>query len=161
MESLPVVTDDEDSTAKGDDESTTDTIATREHPDIPRGAMDPVEESENPKFELLPEDKDLRYDNPYAEFLAIHYRLGHMSPDKIRALAKKGELPKRLLTCKIPRCLACLYGKTTKRPWRTKAPVNQFSTPTADVPGKVVAIDQLILSVPGLIGQMKGFLTRK
>jgi hypothetical protein len=103
----------------------------------------------------------MQFDSATAEFQALHYQLGHMPPDKMKALAKRGDLPKRLINCRVPKCAACLFGKATNRPWRTKAPVNSFRTPKADKPGAVVAIDQLVSSVPGLIGQMKGFLTRK
>jgi hypothetical protein len=76
-------------------------------------------------------------------------------------MAARGDLPSRLLTCKTPRCAACMYGKATRRPWRTNAPVNSISTPPATSPGAVVAIDQMVSSTPGLIAQMKGFPTRK
>ena len=36
-----------------------------------------------------------------------------------------------------------------------------MKVPPVEKPGTVVAINQLILQVPGLISQMKGFITRK
>jgi hypothetical protein len=110
---------------------------------------------------LLPEEKELEYESATSKFQALHYRLGHIPPEKMRALAKRGDLPRRILDCRVPKCAACLYDKATKCPWRTKAPVNSFRTPRANKPGAVVAIDQLISSVPGLIGWMKGFLTKR
>ena len=76
-------------------------------------------------------------------------------------MAKRGDLPRALLDCKIPVCASCAYGKATRRPWRTKAPVNKNSVPPATHTGAVVGADQLISSVPGFIGQMRGILTRK
>jgi hypothetical protein len=148
LETPPIVTDNEDSMS--DDEATlSNPIEQREHPDLPGNVFDPTTPAEgSPRFELLPEDEEVQYKTAQAEFLAVHYRLGHMPPEKIRALAKRGDLPKRLLNCRIPRCLACLYGKATRRPWRTKAPVNSMKTPPVNAPGAVVAIDHLISSVP-------------
>jgi hypothetical protein len=54
-----------------------------------------------------------------------------------------------------------MFGKATKWAWRFRAPINQMKTPRATAPGAVVAVDQLISSTPGLIAQMRGFLTRK
>jgi hypothetical protein len=81
--------------------------------------------------------------------------------ERIKQMAARDDLPRRLLSCVTPKCSACLYGKPTRRPWRTKEPVNKFRAPEEKKPGDVVAVDQLISNVPGLIGQMRGFLTRK
>lgn len=84
-----------------------------------------------------------------------------MPPAKIIELAKKKVLPRRLASCKVPRCTSCLFSKAIKRPWWTKATVNSFKSPQAFKPGDSVAIDQLVSSVPVLIGQMRGFITKK
>jgi len=55
-----------------------------------------------------------------AEFLWFHQKYGHISPLKIKAMAKRGMLPKRLATCPVPICTACLYAKATKKPQRSK-----------------------------------------
>jgi GAG-pre-integrase domain len=109
----------------------------------------------------IPDDDEVVADTPQAELLAWHYRLGHLSFERIRQMAERGDLPSRLMKCKTPKCAACMFGKATRRPWRTRAPVNRFKSPPANRPGDVVAVDQLISSTPGLIGQMKGFITRK
>jgi hypothetical protein len=36
--------------------------------------------------------------------------------EKIRQMAARGDLPSRLLTCKIPRCAKCMYDKASRRP---------------------------------------------
>ena len=74
-------------------------------------------------------------------------------------MAKNGLLPKRLAKCPIPVCTACLYGKATKQPWRTKPQTQQGETSQPTEPGQVVAVDQLISPTPGLIAQMTGFIT--
>ena len=50
-----------------------------------------------------------------------------------------------------------MFGKATKKAWRTKAPQNRdqpFHTITK--PGHCVSIDQLESSTPGLIGHLRG-----
>jgi len=90
------------------------------------------------------------------EMLWVHYKLGHLSFAKIRFMATVGWLDKRLSTCSIPKCAGCLYGKATRRPWKMKGEYNQILKSGALE--EVVFIDQLTVSMPGLIGQISGFL---
>ena len=106
------------------------------------------------------EDDDLRMDDPSYELLRQHYKMNHLSFAKLQLMAKNGEFPSRLATCKIPKCVACLYGKATKRPWRSRAR-NRNKLFVATKPGQVVSIDQMESSTPGLIAQMRGFLTKQ
>jgi hypothetical protein len=95
-----------------------------------------------------------------AEFLQWHHRLGHISPKKIRLLAKQGVLPRHLSHCPIPICSSCMYGKMTRRPWRTKGHDNADETKTKPLrPGECVSVDQLESTTPGLIAQLKGIPT--
>jgi hypothetical protein len=57
-----------------------------------------------------------------AEFLKKHHCLNHLSMAKMQVMAKQGILPKKCSKCDIPIicCTSCLYGKATRRPWRTK-----------------------------------------
>ena len=97
-----------------------------------------------------------------AEFLRWHHRLGHASPKKIQALARMRILPGRLASCQVPICTGCMYGKATRRPWRTKSPNNGVGTArTITRPGDCVSIDQLESATPGLIAQLKGKPTVK
>ena len=48
------------------------------------------------------------------------HQLRHVSFFKLQEMACQGILPQRLAQCKIPSCSACLYGKATKRAWRSK-----------------------------------------
>ena len=64
-----------------------------------------------------------------AEFLRWHHKLGHISPGRMQIMAKIGLLPKRLATCPVPLCTSCLFGKATRRPWKSKTPVNKEPSP--------------------------------
>jgi hypothetical protein len=96
-----------------------------------------------------------------AELLRWHLRLGHASFDKLRVMAGNGDIPKRLADCKVPKCAGCLYGKMTRRPWRTKQAPSKVAPTPINAPGDCVSVDQLESTSPGFIGQMKGALTNK
>ena len=133
---------------------------TRRHPDLPDSVFAPYERT-GELTELQPDDEDVQDMTAQAQLLAWHYRLGHIPFEKIRQMAKRGDLPAALASCKVPRCAACHFGKQTRRSWRSKAPVNRNKIPPVTAPGSVVSIDQMISATPGLIAQMKGFITRK
>jgi hypothetical protein len=99
--------------------------------------------------------------DPSAQLLHWHYRLGHLPFKTIQAMAHRGQLPSSLKNCKVPQCAACLYGKATKRPWRTRAAPNKVTPTVVNGPGDCVSVDQLISSTPGLIAQISGWLTRQ
>ena len=108
------------------------------------------------------DDEEEHFDNVKAEFLRWHHRLGHLSPVKIQSLARYGILPKRLAKCDVPLCTSCLYGKATRRQWRTKMPKQKDERfPAVRGPGDCVSIDQLESTTPGLIAQLKGKPTTK
>ena len=113
-----------------------------------------------PLTHVIPEDQEPTSLDPHDELLRWHYRLGHLSFDRIRQLARMGQLPKRLLTCKKPFCTACQYGKLTKRPWRVKGD-DKSTAKVATRPGQVVSVDQLESNTPGFIAQLKGKLTQQ
>jgi hypothetical protein len=96
-----------------------------------------------------------------AELMRWHLRLGHASFDKLKVMASKGDIPKRLVNCKVPKCAGCLYGKMTRRPWRTKQTPSTIEPTPINAPGDCVSVDQLESTSPGFIGQMKGALTNK
>jgi hypothetical protein len=132
----------------------------RRHPDIPDSVFDRI--NFNGDIEILPtEDVEIQANTAQAQLLAWYYRLEHIPFAKIRQMASRGDLPIALATCPIPKCAACMYGKATRRAWRTKSPVNAIANRQVTAPGAVVSMDQLVSSVPGLVGQMKGFLARK
>ena len=180
------VSDGEDSDSEEeedvDPDDTRGDVVERRHPDIPddvfpdkelqRHAMPdshPEEEwlsyveneTQEDEVHVIPEDEDVQPKSPMADLLTWHYRLNHVSFKKIQQMAARGDLPAALRHCRVPKCAACLFGKATRRAWRTKAPVNKMQTPPATAPGAVVAIDQMISALPGFIAQMRGFITGK
>ena len=100
-------------------------------------------------------------EDPTAELLRQHYKFGHVSFRRLQEMAKQGILPKRLASCPIPVCSACLYGKGTKRAKQTKSKKQISPTKTIERIGQCVSCDVLTSPVPGLIGQMAGFLTKQ
>jgi hypothetical protein len=110
------------------------------------------------------EDEDsevLQIDNPTQEMLFWHYHLGHLPFSRIQSMAKAGDFPKRLATCRIPECPMCRFGKATKVPWRTKGKQNNnIKIIPVTAPGQCVSVDQLESTTPGLIAQLKGTPTK-
>ena len=148
-----VVSDAEDSDDEDDSDDatirTTNSVANH-FPFTPASTMKPVTVDDP----ILPSDQ--------AEFLLLHQKMGHSSFHLLQAMSKHQLLPSKFARCRIPVCASCQAGKQHKRPWRTKA-----STPspiggrTITAPGDCVSVDQLKSSTPGLIGQVKGWLTRE
>jgi hypothetical protein len=92
-------------------------------------------------------------------FLSLHQRLGHMSWDQMRGLARAGLLPSRFQHLRNIKCAGCLYGKAHRTPWRTRAESRPIQKAT--LPGAFVSTDQLESRTPGLIPQAKGALTTR
>ncbi len=96
------------------------------------------------------------------ELLNIHHRLGHAPMKQIQTWAKQGQLPtasKAIRTCALPRCCDCLYAKAQKRSWRTKKAPAKIRREDS-CPGSRVSVDQLEVTTPGLIPQLKGKLMK-
>ena len=110
---------------------------------------------------LLEPDELDELENPEDTLLQYHYRLGHVPFDKLKRMSNEGRLPPKLQQCRTPKCAACLYGKATKRSWRTRAKPNRIAPRTVEGPGDCVSIDQLESSTPGLIAQLRGWLTKQ
>ena len=108
-----------------------------------------------PITHVIQEDPEPKSLDPQDELLRWHYRLENMHFDRIKQLANKGHLSKRLLSCHTPFCAACKYGNMTKRPCRVKG------DNLATNPGQVVLVDQLESMSPGYIAQLKGTLTQQ
>ena len=105
------------------------------------------------------DEEDLSATTPYAELLRWHYRLGHMSFHKLKAMAKLGILPRRLANVENPKCASCYFGKMTKRPWRTSVQPRRILPATK--PGQCVSVDQMESSTLGFVAQLKGRLTKR
>ena len=181
---MPTVTDDEDEAAfDADDEDEGEQFfaghpTPRHHLDLPSEAFqqpaiaEEFQKDMTAAFESgaqmtrrqqshLIEDDDVQFNNSQVDLIAWHYRLGHLSFERIKKLAERDDLPTYLMPAKTPRCSSCMYRKVTRQPWRTKVPVNGQMIPPVIAPGSVVGVDQLISSTPGLVGQMRGALTTK
>ena len=74
----------------------------------------------------------------------------------MQLLARSGVIPRRLAKCPVPVCSACLYGKATRRPWRSKPSNSPTDGYVPSTPGEVVSVDQLESNVAGLVAQMAG-----
>ena len=108
---------------------------------------------------LAPQDDVTSSLDDHSELLRWHYRLGHLPFANLRLMAARGEIPKRLANCRIPKCQSCLYGRATKRPWSTKCQPRHIKTVTK--PGACMSVDQLESPVAGFVGQNKGSFFRK
>ena len=53
-------------------------------------------------------NKEDRQPSDLAKLLMLHHQYGHISMQKMQEMATQGTIPKRLATCRIPTCLACL-----------------------------------------------------
>ena len=104
-------------------------------------------------------EKDVR--KVEAEMLEYHYKYNHAPFAKLQEMARHGTIPRRLATCRIPACAACMYSKATKRPWRNKKTKNSKGQNKASYPGEVVSVDQLTSPTPGLVAQLTGKLTNR
>jgi hypothetical protein len=137
----------------------TECVSTAEDEDVPNNSVNPPgtssEESDEPDrpnvipFDLDNDQEDTNLTNQddatssldaSAELMRWHLRSG-------------------LANCRIPKCQSCLYGKATKRPWRTKGQSGTLKEVTR--PGQCISVDQLESPVAGFIGQNKGFFFRK
>jgi hypothetical protein len=141
------------------------TTTERLHPDLPnevfekrQGASTGDAAEQAPTFDM--DDAPTAYDTTKAQMTEWHERCCHMPEDKMHEMAKRGALPRKFANCKLPFCPSCHYSSATRRPWRTSAAAS-VPTRTANLPGDVVAIDQMVSPTAGLIAQMKGFLTRR
>ena len=92
------------------------------------------------------------------ELYQLHVRAGHLSFSKLRAMARRGEVPMRLAACESPMCAACKYGKATCKPWRTKSKNRKVKVVTS--PGECVLVDQMESRAVGFVAQLKGTLTK-
>jgi hypothetical protein len=143
------------------------------HPDLPnaivRQRMQANEtQPDNPTIDELTDqspqqifdnETDVPQSDPTSQLLAWHYRMGHLSFTKLQQMAARGDLPASLAKCHPPKCASRMFGKATRRPTADKP--SKSSKPPESFPGATVSVDHMLSSTPGLVGQMKGFLTRR
>ena len=75
------------------------------------------------------------------EHVAHHHRLKCISHVNMLNLIQLGHLTRRLAKVKPPPCLACLLGKSRKRPWRSRAAPKHIRAPQRRPPGSSVSVD--------------------
>jgi hypothetical protein len=92
---------------------------------------------------IVIEDEEERQNTTIAaDCLRCHQTFGHISPKEIQCMARRGVLPRRFASCPIPVCTACMYGKATRRPWRTRSPENyERKTNVPTRPGERISVD--------------------
>ena len=105
------------------------------------------------------DDPPLYAADDQAELMRWHYRLGHASFSMLKQMAKNGEIPKKLAKVLPPKCAGCLFGATTKIPWRGKESASSHEVFVATKPGECVSVDQMVSTQVGFFAQMKGKLT--
>jgi hypothetical protein len=96
-----------------------------------------------------------------AELMRWHYRLGHLTFDKLKQLALNGKIPKKLAHIKPPKCAGYLFGVTTKIPWCSKESKSSHEVFIATKPGEMVSVNQMVSTKVGFFAQLKGKLTKK
>ena len=96
------------------------------------------------------------------EFMAWHCRLGHIPIDRMLDLCKRGYLPRRFLALKNHNitCPSCIFGKSKRKPWRTKGQPGSLRSEEEASPGAKVSIDHVISAQPGLVPRMDGRHTK-
>jgi hypothetical protein len=72
-----------------------------------------------------------------------HYRLGHLSFQKLKQLTLNGKIPKKLSKLKPPKCACCLFGAMTKLPWRGKELASSHKVIVAAKPGETSSVAQM------------------
>ena len=146
-----VVSDDEDSDSEPGEESES----------IPRVVTFPFEPVQDQQRPQEAQGHNQTLSNDQLELLKLHNKLGHVSFNLMKNMAKQGLIPSKFANVEPPKCSSCLYGKQTKRPWRTKAKSTSIGGRKPTRPGECVSVDQLISKTPGLIAQVKGRLTKQ
>ena len=147
-----VVTDDEDSDSE---EETEQCIPVNpSFPFVPSNPSNPQEPPLVVPDQVLPNDQE--------EFLHLHEKLGHVSFHLLKKMAHSGLIPRKFKDCRDPVCASCQHGKQHKKPWRVKSSdPSPIGGKEIKQPGDCVSVDQLKSSTPGLIGQVKGWLTKE
>ena len=93
------------------------------------------------------------------EILVFHHRLNHCYLKSLLRLSKRGIIPRNISNIrKFPPCVTCLFGKSHKRPWRTKGKHSGGSIrkPSETRTGAINSIDQMVSYKPGLIPKSLG-----
>ena len=103
-----------------------------------------------------------KIENSSAELLHHHCKYGHIPFKRLKSMAEQGIIPKYLAKTPTPACVACLYGRATRRKWRQRAPKHKKrKLSKVSAPGERVSVDMLQSPYPGLVAQMTDIQTKK
>ncbi|CAB9522834.1 hypothetical protein SEMRO_1347_G264900.1 [Seminavis robusta] len=100
MPAAQLVSDDEE-LADDDISEASESIRERRPPDLPDVLFDELEHDDEfrnnantnparPIYSVVPEDEEVQQQTPQAQFLALHYKHAHLLPEKMQALARRG-----------------------------------------------------------------------
>ena len=103
--------------------------------------------------------QDPTFNDTQLEYQHAHEKLSHAPHSRILQAVKNGTLPKHLAKVKPPPCPACLSGKATRKPWRTRGAYREIIKATK--PGECTSCDQLKSTTPGFMGLLKGQPTKR
>jgi hypothetical protein len=144
--SVAEVTDDEtdDEVSSVGSTTTTQTGNSQEN-DLPTQ----VNFQDQPNMRGVSLERDKPLDNDEDELYRLHVRAGRLSFSKLRAMARRGDIPGRLQHCESPLCGACQYGKAPRKPWRTKRKNRKVKVTT--FAGECVSVDQSPSRAVGLL----------
>jgi hypothetical protein len=117
-------------------------------------------------FDPLPpiavdEDVTLAAADGQAILMQWHYRLSHLSFQKLKQLTLNGKMPKKLSKLKPPRCAGCLFAAKTKLPWRNKESASSHKVFIATKPEETVSVDQMESTEVVVFSQFNGSLAIK
>ena len=94
-------------------------------------------------------------------FLRLHYKYGHLSFKLLICMAKLSIIPKKFEKCDTPTCAACMYSKSTRKPWRGCPIKIPHKTRQVINSCQIVSLDQLVSPTQRLVAYMSGILTTK
>jgi hypothetical protein len=92
--------------------------------------------------------------------MSLHECLGHADMATLQQWAKGNKFPSEpasIKNCPLPRCSGCLFAKAQCKSWRSRTEQAGIRA-TSPTPGSTVHVDQLKVTTPGLIPQLKGKL---
>ena len=102
-----------------------------------------------------------RTENRQLELLYLHHKYGHLPFKRLKKMAKDNVIPGYHTNTPTPACVACLYGRATRKQWRHKTPSNKCAHSTPTKPGQLLSVDMMYSPTPGLVTQMTGILTKQ
>ena len=123
----------------------------------------PIFDSNEEKYITTQLELQQKVEHRSMELLHYHNKYGHIPFARLKVMAKQGQIPKYLANTPPPACIACMYGRATKKPWKHRSPKNKHKSLLTPVknPGDRVSVDMLQSPHPGFIAQMTGILTRR